>query len=61
MEGEEASFMDTCPLTVQEDWIVAAPQLGILKHSLLEAEGRQEGTMLGWACRHPDPDSGRVS
>lgn len=42
MEGEEASFMDTCPLTVQEDWILAAPRLGILKHSPLEAEGRQK-------------------
>lgn len=61
MEGEEASFMDTCPLTGQEDWIPAAPRLGILKHSPLEAEGRQEGRMLGWACRHSDPDSGRVS
>lgn len=42
MEGKEASFMDTCPLTVQEDWILAAPRLGIQKHSLLEAEGRQK-------------------
>lgn len=37
----KASFMNMCPLKVQEDWILAAPQLGILKHSLLEVEGRQ--------------------